>query len=102
MNGPQTFHRSVPGVSQEFGPIGTPCPSCGKRFTNIRKPRLMVLLRPIHLPLQLIIVYRLCGVCAQRYRSGGESRQCVLAAIEKFNDGAREKEAGAEEFRWPE
>lgn len=75
---------------KEMFVIGTPCQlcaSCYKPFTAARQPRLKIILYPIGLLAPIALQHRLCGLCARQYRAGGDKRDSVLAAIERFIDG---------------
>lgn len=77
-------------VKSFLGPIGTPCKVCAcceKPFSEVRKPRMSLRLYPIHCITPISFLYRVCGRCLGLYRRGGEHRDDVLSAIEKFRMG---------------
>lgn len=86
----QTIHDVLPqysAVVREYGPIGKPCSccaGCSKPFTAARKPRIGLRLYPVHFPVPVSFLYRLCGKCARDYRAGAVRRDRLMAAIEKF------------------
>jgi len=79
------------GVVRKIGPFGPQCqncPGCGKPFTILRKPRKKINLYSIKCPFPLAIEYRLCGRCTKQYLAGGDQKDAVLTAIERFVEGA--------------
>lgn len=81
------FARTT-GEPLEMGTPAPVCASCGKPWTAARKARHSIQLIPIHSPVPVIFVYRICGSCFHLYRHGGGQRNAVLASVERFMLGS--------------
>jgi hypothetical protein len=59
------------------------CACCAEPFNLLRQPAKEIHSTPDGLRLPILVLSLLCRVCTSKYRSRGEGKRKVLAAIEK-------------------
>lgn len=60
------------------------CACCEESFSATRKPRAEFKICQANSTIPVVFLYRICGRCMRQHKKGGEERDSVMAALQKF------------------